>query len=44
MALYGRSIAERRTGRVEAAERDRMEAIRRDKFVVDWYRLYGLKD
>ena len=44
MALYGRSIAERRTGRAEASERDRLDAIRRDKFVADWYRLYGFKD
>ena len=42
MALFGRSIAERRTGHAEAAERDRLDAIRRDKYVVDWYRLYGV--
>jgi tetratricopeptide (TPR) repeat protein/transglutaminase-like putative cysteine protease len=44
LALFGRSLAEQRTGRAEAAERDRKEAIHKDKYVVDWFRLYGLTD
>lgn len=41
-ALYGRSLAERHLGRVEAADRDSGEAIRWETDVADWYRHYGV--
>lgn len=40
---FGRSIAERRIGQTDAAERDRTLAISKKKDVADWFRLYRVE-
>jgi tetratricopeptide (TPR) repeat protein len=44
IAMFARAIAEKRTGRGESADRDRQAAIKKDKYVLDWFQLYGMTE